>query len=174
MTTPTYLALDLETTGLDPTRDRIIEAAAIVLGGDFETLVEWSSCIIANAPAVGGASDFVKSMHVASGLFRQVGADVVLNPDAGNWIDLSVAEYMLCQIAAKFPEKPILLGHSVHFDRRFCEHWMPHLHAMLHHRHIEARTLVEALRITEPEKKPHRALADARHSVEVARRARAL
>lgn len=122
-----YLWLDLETTGLDPATDVILEVAAVVTGPDlierasFEAVIQFRGEI---------EREFVRRMHTASGL---------LDACRGGE-DLADVEAVLLELVGAHEwqaGKPILAGSSVHFDRGFVRARMPEIDRVLHHRHLD-------------------------------------
>ena len=95
----------------------------------------------------------------------------VLTPNEPR-IPLAEAEATLLRAVTAFPEKPILLGNTVHFDRSFAKHWLPAFEATLSHRHVDCTTLrlLFNTQVTQEGTK-HRALDDAKWSVALARKA---
>lgn len=169
MTAPTYLALDLETTGLDERHARIIEVGVEVLDADLATLARWESIVSCPTAALDITPDVVIAMHLASGLFGvdELGRPRLTSPGQ----PLHVVEDYLCAVAAIFPAPPILAGHSIGFDRRFLARWMPAFEAKLSHRMLDARNF-ELLGVPGPEGDPaHRVGADIERSIAVLRRA---
>lgn len=154
-----YLALDLETTGLDPTRDRILEVAAISVNERFVACGEYEDVLICPL-ARELANEYVSEMHTKNGLFGLVDHSLKC-----------VAESEEGLIEFIGDKKPMLIGFSVHFDRGFLKHWMPRFESMLHHRHIDASSLAAVLDLGKPEP-AHRAMEDARDSLRVVRLAR--
>jgi len=157
------LAIDIETTGLDPTRDRILELAYVLLDDELQELQRDSWVIY--CPMWGSlADDYVRNMHAQSGLSHLV------RTASYSTVDVEAA---LLRIVAD--HKPVLLGSSVHFDRGFLRHWMPLLESKLSHRHTDASTLLLTFpHVLWPEHKgtKHRALDDVLHSIEIVRHAR--
>lgn len=126
--------LDLETTGLHPRQDRILEVAVclatstVPLPAD-RALQEW---VLAYDPRdVACVDPFVRKMHEDNGLWRDC---------AASRLDLRyVEERLLDLIPATHSraDRPTLAGNSVHFDKAFLERWMPELHARLSHRVLD-------------------------------------
>jgi len=169
---PKYIGIDLETTGLDPARDRILEIAWVLLDED---LVELSSFHeVVDAPSSAIEQGAARAMHEETGLVRKRGAQWVI--DAGGFLPTSLAtiEERLYATLEVLPEPPILAGQSVHFDRGFLERWMPHAAGLLHHRNLDARTVMllwPNRDWPEPTTK-HRAMPDLQASIETLRLAR--
>lgn len=132
-----YLWLDIETTGLDPTRDRILEIAWFATDDLLKVVGTPSSCIV-GAPriALDRMDTFVRTMHTQNGLLGELAEDA--------YYSLSDVEIGLTQYIAAFEwveRMPILAGSSVHFDRGFLHHWMPDAEALFHHRHLDVTSL---------------------------------
>ena len=69
---------DLEMTGLDPARDRIVEIATLVTDDELEVLAEGPDLVIATAPeALAAMDDVVRQMHTRSGLLDAIGASTI-------------------------------------------------------------------------------------------------
>ena len=154
-----YIAIDIETTGLDPTKDRILELAYVVLNADLNEYEHRSWVIRCSVLSKCRMSDYVRSMHTSSGLLT---SPLPMNSDR--------IEEILCDVVRDYEwddGKPILIGSTVHFDRSFLRHWMPAFEEILHHRHYDANAARFA-GIPEPEfvGTKHRALPDIQHSIE--------
>jgi oligoribonuclease len=160
-----YLFLDLETTGLDQKRCRIIEVACVLTRDDFVPYAEfervvWQPMI---TPSSRCWEDVAFSMHKASGLY-----DLAANSD----LDLTdCGRELLTFLGEHLGErKANLAGNSVHFDRSFLTEYAPDIFPFLTHRQLDVsslRLLGESLGLPKFDggKKPHRAMADVRHSL---------
>jgi oligoribonuclease len=125
-----FLLMDLETTGLDPKRCKIIEVAARVLAPDRERGRYYS--------LVGaGESDYWETpaivMHKASGLWGETlcctkDIDEVDRELSARLLDVSREPYYL-------------MGNSVHFDRAFIDAQMPLTRELLHHRQLDVTSV---------------------------------
>ncbi|MEW5990819.1 MAG: 3'-5' exonuclease [Chloroflexota bacterium] len=62
---PTWAAVDVETTGLHPVRDRIVEIAVVVLGPNAETIEEWSTLVNPGDRSLGGRIHGLRHRDVA-------------------------------------------------------------------------------------------------------------
>jgi oligoribonuclease len=159
--------MDLEMTGLDPDRDRIIEIAVIVSGGSLEPLVEGPDLAIHQAAEVlDGMDEWNTQHHGASGLVERVRASDLDEAAA----EARVIEFLRDHVAEGVAP---LAGNSVHQDRAFLRRWMPRLHGWLHYRNVDVSTVKELARRWAPtvlEEAPvkagnHRALDDIRESI---------
>lgn len=164
-----YLWIDLETTGLDPTTDFILEVGWIITDYKFEQATKVQSHVIVeptgDALRTLAQNQFVFDMHRGTGLVDQL---VV-----GRGYSLKhVEKWIMGDIARRTNEGDTwhLAGSSVGFDRGFIEKWMPELAAKLHHRILDVsslRLLVIAAGLTVDELEivnQHRAAADIEHS----------
>jgi oligoribonuclease len=160
--------VDLEMTGLDPERDRIVEIAVIVTDGELERVEEGPDLVIHQPADVLAAMDeVVVKMHAESGLTAAVGEAA---------LDVATAEAEALEFVTKWipePRSAPLAGNSVHADRAFLRRYMPRLEAHLHYRNVDVSTLKELARRWSPDvlaEAPvkaggHRALADIRESI---------
>jgi oligoribonuclease len=169
------LFLDLETTGLDPARDSIIEVAWAftdeafnVIGEPRTFLVEpksWDALFDALR-----AREVVREMHKASGLFEELTNEETVGTH-------HVAEVLEGEIRALPAHTSLhLAGYSVHFDRSFLErNSFGFCLDLIHHRHLDlssVKLLLDAVGVayvTPINGNPHRALADVIDSIEQAR-----
>ncbi|KAI9249487.1 ribonuclease H-like domain-containing protein [Phascolomyces articulosus] len=153
-------------TGLDITKDRLIEIAVLITDGDLNIVAEGPELVI-NQPRelMDNMDDWCKEHHGASGLTQAVLDSKVSTEDAKN----QVMEFLKQHIRAG--EAP-LAGNSVHADKRFLEKEMPELVDYLHYRIVDVSTIKELARRWYPDiakgvskKNCHRALDDIKESI---------
>ncbi|MCA1799143.1 MAG: oligoribonuclease [Xanthomonadaceae bacterium] len=166
-THPENLAwIDLEMTGLDPERDRIIEIATIVTDKELKVLAEGPSLVVKQPDELLDAMDeWNTRTHGASGLTQRVRESRVSEADA----EAQTLEFLGRWIA---PRASPICGNSVHQDRRFLVRYMPRLEAFFHYRNLDVSTLKELARRWAPEVSAgytkasvHLALDDIRDSI---------
>ena len=159
--------LDMEMTGLDPDRDRIIEIAIVVTDSQLATVAEAPVLAIHQPDAVLDAmDDWNKSTHRKSGLVDRV--------RLSSLSDAAAEEQMLAFLAAYIPAKTSpMCGNSICQDRRFLARWMPRLEGYFHYRNLDVSTLKELVRRWRPDlargvvkQGKHEALADIYESIE--------
>ena len=159
--------VDMEMTGLDPDRDRVIEIAAIVTDPNLNVLAEGPVFVIHQPDEVlDGMDAWNKGTHGRSGLIDRVKASTVTEEQASAEMVAFLKQFVP---AGKSP----MCGNSICQDRRFMARHMPTLEAFFHYRNVDVSTLKELCRRWRPEliagfKKHqlHTALADIRESVE--------
>ncbi len=159
--------LDMEMTGLDPEKERIIEVAVIVTEPYLQIVAEGPVLVIHQSDEVLDAMDnWNKSTHGKSGLIDKVRASTVTEDQACDILLAFMAEYVP---AGKSP----MCGNSIGQDRRFMVRYMPKLEEFFHYRNLDVSTLKELARRWKPEilkgfnkKSAHTALADIQESIE--------
>jgi len=160
--------LDLEMTGLDPTRDVIVEIASLITDDDLTVLAEGPDLVIhVEEDRLGAMAPVVVEMHRRSGLLDAIRSSTVGLEEA----TASTIQFFSQHLkAAEVP----LCGNSIGTDRRFLAVHMPELERFFHYRSIDVSTVKELCRRWYPEalaaaphkKGGHRALDDIRESVE--------
>lgn len=160
--------MDLEMTGLDHTRDLIVEIATLVTDDQLEIIAEGPDLVIHQPDEVLAAMDpVVVEMHTRSGLLEAIRASTVTLEQAG----AATLEF----IRAHVPESRSvpLCGNSIGTDRRFLAAYLPEIEEYLHYRSVDVSSVKELVKRWYPEidvarpHKPgnHRALDDVRDSV---------
>ena len=159
--------IDLEMTGLDTERDRIIEVAVVVTDAQVTQRVEGPVLAIHQSDAVLDAMDnWNKGTHGRSGLTDRVKASTVDEAAAEAQVLAWLAQYVP---AGKSP----MCGNSICQDRRFLARAMPRLEAFFHYRNLDVSTLKELARRWQPalldgfkKAQSHTALADIHESID--------
>ena len=128
---PTKLLwVDLEMTGLDVTKDVILEIAAEVTDFDFKTLASYEALVRHPDEVLDGMIEWPKQQHAASGLTERVRTQG--RPEE------EVKHELIGFIKAQFGDEPaILAGNSIHNDRLFIKKWWPEVDALLHYRMLD-------------------------------------
>ena len=160
--------IDCEMTGLDLVNDALIEVAALVTDFELNVLGEGIDVVIKPpAAALEQMIDFVRTMHVTSGLLELL--------DDGQPM-AEAEEQVLAYIKEHCPDgsRPPLAGNTIATDRAFLARDMPTLEGFLHYRNVDVSSIKELSRrwyprayFSSPAKRGnHRALADIQESIE--------
>ncbi len=160
--------VDCEMTGLDLTKDALVEIAVVVTDSQLKPLGPGIDLVI--APPEGVVETMlpvVREMHTASGLIDELSAGVTL-ADAQEQALEHVRQFV------PEPRKAPLAGNSVGTDKTFLDRDMPDLMNHLHYRIIDVSSIKELARrwyprayFASPKKAGgHRALADILESID--------
>lgn len=159
--------VDMEMTGLDPDKDRIIEVAIVVTDSNLNILGEAPVFAIHQADEIlDGMDAWNKGTHGRSGLIERIKASTVTEEEA---------EAALIEFLKKYvPQgKSPMCGNTICQDRRFMARGMPKLERFFHYRNLDVSTLKELCKRWKPElasgfkkHQKHTALADILESVE--------
>ena len=164
--TTRILWVDLEMTGLDPNKDRILEVAAIVTDWDMKELATYEAIKKVSTGLIKKrmVGEFWEQYsHVKDGLVAQ---------NANGKSSTVVEDELLAFVDEWFPgeERIILAGNSIHQDRKFIINEWPRLDKRLHYRMLDvsAWKVVFEHKFSRKFSKPeaHRALSDIRGSIE--------
>ena len=158
------LWVDLEMTGLDPEKDKILEVAAIATDMNLEPIATYEAVVKVdeNLMKERMVSDFWEKNK------KSYDALMAQNKD-GKPVE-TVEKDLLGFIKKHFGKEVYLAGNSIHQDRKFIEREMPELNKKLHYRMLDVSAwkiyFENALnrKFTKPEN--HRALDDINGSIE--------
>ncbi len=158
------LWIDLEMTGLDPEKDKILEVAAIATDMNLKPVATYEAVVKVE-------DELIKARMV--GEFWEKNAksrDALIAQNASGKPVAEVERELLDFIDANFGKTVYLAGNSIHQDRKFIEREMPALNQKLHYRMLDVSAwkiyFENALnkKFTKPEN--HRALDDINGSIE--------
>ena len=158
--------IDLEMTGLDPEKERIIEMATIVTDSDLNLVAEGPVIAVHQPDSLLDAMDeWCTNTHGASGLTQRVKDSSITEAEA----EQQTLAFLQAHVE---PGKSPLCGNSIGQDRRFLVKYMPALEAFFHYRKLDVSTIKELARRWRPDvlggvKKQgsHLALDDIRDSI---------
>ncbi len=158
--------MDLEMTGLNPEKDRIIEMALIITDSDLNVLAEGPVFAIHQEESfLLGMDEWNTKHHGESGLTQRVRESQVSEQRAEQEILNFIKNYVK-------PQESPLCGNSIYQDRRFLSRYMPELEAYFHYRNIDVSTVKELARRWSPEmqeqfkkESKHQALDDIKESI---------
>ena len=158
--------IDLEMTGLDPDKERIIEMATIVTDAELNIIAEGPVIAIHQPDSLLDAMDeWCTRTHGESGLTRRVKDSKVTEAEA----EQQTLAFLQQQVE---PGQSPLCGNSIGQDRRFLVKYMPALEGFFHYRNLDVSTVKELARRWRPDvlagvrkKGSHLALDDIRDSI---------
>ena len=129
--------IDLEMTGLDPDKEKIIEIATLITDSDLNVISEGPNLIISQPKEVlDEMDDWNQNQHGSTGLI-----DEVMKSD----ITEQVAEIETLEFVSKYVGEKAspMCGNTVSHDRRFLSKYMPRLEAYFNYRHIDVSSFKE-------------------------------
>lgn len=167
LTSEHLIWVDMEMSGLDPEKERILEIAVIVTDAHLNTIAVAPVWVVHQDDALLDAMDaWNKGTHGRSGLIDKVKASTT---------DEAAAEAECIAFLKQYIKPGIspMCGNTIGQDRRFMAKYMPKLEAFFHYRNIDVSTLKELCKRWHPEllkgftkKQAHTALADIEESIE--------
>lgn len=158
--------LDLETTGLDPQKDRILEVGIIITDKRLDEVARSSWVLHTPSGVLGELDPKVVKMHANSGLWEEC-----LKSEFGLQ---RVSQEVLAFLREYRCEGAYLAGNSVgDFDRHFLRNHLSAVNELLSHRSINVSTFKALFSLWAPQVKPsvpekgiaHRSLADCEGSI---------
>lgn len=173
--------MDLETTGLDPDKNEILEVACVITDKDLIELAVYEEIVAVPDPenVHKRFSPFIMKMHgkAEPPVYYKPSPGTLLSALPAAQKELHDIQKDLLQIFASVgvvPMEGILSGSSIHFDRAFMKKGMPLLEAFFYHRMFDVSALKTAAQmwaphLVPPPPKDHRALADVRSSIKLAK-----
>lgn len=136
------LCVDVETTGLNPEKEKLLQVAAkvidtngnIISDTDFIEIVKHDNATELRSNAV----EYVQNMHDATGLWEQL----------ENGKDLAELDELLYKYIKRYApvEREIrLMGSSCRLDLNFLEKYLPRSYHHLHYRSVDVSALAYTL-----------------------------
>lgn len=159
--------IDLEMTGLDPEKERIIEIATIVTDSELNVIAEGPEFAVHQSDELLKAMDsWNTKQHNSSGLVKRVKESTISESEA----EQKTLEFLRQYVGAG---KSPMCGNSVYQDRRFLKKYMPQLESFFHYRLVDVSTLKELAQRWAPQvysglskESRHLAMDDIRESIE--------
>ena len=129
--------IDLEMTGLDPDKEKIIEIATLVTDSDLNILAEGPNLIISQAKEILDSMDeWNQNQHGKSGLIEEVIESNITEQAA----EIETLDFISKYVGEKISP---MCGNTVSHDRRFLSKYMPRLEAYFNYRHIDVSSFKE-------------------------------
>lgn len=160
--------MDLEMTGLDVQKDKILEVSCLITDKNLEIIAESPTLVIHQPEQVlSSMNEWCVKHHGDSGLIKACMNSTVSTEKA--------EDVLLNFLKNNIPEKSCpLAGNSIYMDRMFLMSYMPRLNDYLHYRIIDVSSIKELCRRWNPRvyrnqpKKllAHRTLDDIKDTIE--------
>ena len=131
--------IDLEMTGLDPEKEKIIEIATIITDSDLNVIAEGPNIAIHQSNEVLDSMDeWNVNQHTSSGLIDAVRTSIISDKEA----ELETLDFISKYVPSR---KSPMCGNTVSHDRRFLSKYMPELENYFHYRHIDVSSVKELI-----------------------------
>ena len=159
--------IDLEMTGLDPDRDRILEIATIVTDDELNLIAEGPDLVVHQPDALLDGMDPWNTEHHGDSGLTQASRESGISESEAEERTLAFLRRHVAEGASP------LCGNTVHQDKRFLVGQMPRIDAYFHYRSVDVSTIKELAKRWYPaayEAAPakqggHRAMEDIRESI---------
>ncbi len=159
-----FCFIDLETSGLNPLVDKILEVGCIITNDKLEE-IETYSAVPHQEIASLQMDSWCFETHTASGLLEEVAKSTIRLDEIEKDLDKIMRRHFPVSRAA-------LCGNSINFDKRFIETYMPIVARRLHYRVIDVSSFMLGVSmyhgITIPKTREvtvHRVMPDLRDSI---------
>jgi len=164
---PHYLIwVDLEMTGLNPDKDRIIEIATVVTDRNLDMIEEGPIFAISQPEEmITNMDEWNTKQHGRSGLVDRVRASQISDEEA----EAKTLDFIMRLVP---PNRSPMCGNSICQDRRFLYRYMPKLEQYFHYRNLDVSTVKELAKHWKPgivklfkKKSTHLAMDDIKESI---------
>ncbi|MBR2839851.1 oligoribonuclease [Candidatus Saccharibacteria bacterium] len=158
------LWMDLEMTGLEPEKDKILEVAVIATDMKLETVATYEAVVKVD-------EKLMKERMVGEFWEKNAKArDGLVEQNASGKLVGEVEKELLAFLDKYCANEVFLAGNSIHQDRKFIEREMPELNKRLHYRMLDVSAwkiyFEKALKQKFKKLENHRALDDINGSIE--------
>ena len=131
--------VDLEMTGLDPEKERIIEIATIITDTNLNIVAEGPNLIIHQPKElIANMDEWNTNQHGSTGLIKAVHESSVTEQEA----EMRTLEFISKFVGHK---RSPMCGNTVSHDRRFLAKYMPGVESYFHYRHIDVSSVKELI-----------------------------
>ena len=158
------LWMDLEMTGLDPVKDRILEVSVIATDWKLDEVARYRAVVFAN-PSLAKrrmAGEFwEKNVETRDALLKQ-------NVAEGRGVE-EIEKELMEFVGENFGKEVYLAGNSIHQDRKFIDRQWPKLSSKLHYRMMDVSAwkiwFENVKKVKLLKKEEHRAEGDVEDSI---------
>ena len=162
------LWVDLETTGLDPTKDLILEVAMVATDAELNVQGEWQGILHHPQPFLESRlNEVTRQMHSNNGLISECQCHEALAPYAAyNSIKMWILDH-------NFNGRP-MAGSNPSFDRGFLKAQMSEVERLFHYRSFDVNTLHAFFGFNKDKNRvdSHRAMDDIDRDIDAVKRYR--
>ncbi|WBF65250.1 MAG: oligoribonuclease [Candidatus Kinetoplastibacterium crithidii] len=159
--------VDMEMSGLDISKERILEIAVLITDHNLDIISEGPVLVIKqNSDILDYMDKWNTSIHNRSGLVEKVKKSELNENDA----EIIILDFLKKYVVANTSP---LCGNTVHQDRSFMKLYMPNLENFFHYRNLDVSSIKEVIHRWYPNSKykfikqnKHEALADIYESIE--------
>ncbi|MDB4210640.1 oligoribonuclease, partial [Gammaproteobacteria bacterium] len=131
--------VDLEMTGLDPEKERIIEIATVITDSNLNIVAEGPSLVIHQPKELmANMDEWNTNQHGNTGLTKAVHESSVTEQEA----EMRTLEFISKYVVHK---RSPMCGNTVSHDRRFLAKYMPGVESYFHYRHIDVSSVKELI-----------------------------
>ena len=158
--------LDLEMTGLEPEKDKILEIAVVITDTNLKLVAKGPDiAIFQEEGVINNMNSWSAKQHGLSGLTEKV---------RNSKITCAMAEKQVLRFLAEHVDSGVspICGNSVHQDRMFLRRYMPKLEKYFHYRNFDISSLKIAAQLWNPDllaevkkQESHTAMADTIDSI---------
>ncbi|XP_006647308.1 oligoribonuclease-like isoform X2 [Oryza brachyantha] len=159
--------IDLEMTGLDASKDRILEIACIITDGKLTKQIEGPDLVINQQKnLLDNMDEWCRTHHSASGLTERVLQSTISEHDA----ETQVLDFVRKHVGSA---PPLIAGNSVYVDLLFLKKYMPQLASIFSHVIVDVSSIMalcirwypKERKQTPRKEKNHRAMDDIKESI---------
>ncbi len=130
------LWVDIETTGLNPDTDKILQIAYVLTNFDLTVVHHFTEITLhCEQQFLEQMDDWCKSTHTNNGLLNLVTNSTLTITEAETEIIMNINSILGIR------DKMFLSGNSVHFDKSFLKNHLPKLHDRLSHQIVDVSSL---------------------------------
>jgi oligoribonuclease len=130
------LWIDIETTGVDPINDKILQIAYNISSVDLSTFYQFSESILyCDETSLSNMNDWCITQHTKSGLYDKVQYSDISTTLIEQQILLHINSHLTVR------DTLYLAGNSVHFDKSFIQYHMPNLYKRLSHKILDVSSI---------------------------------
>ena len=154
--------IDMEMTGIDVKKNKIIEIAVIITDIELNISDQLNEVIKVEQSYIDQMDEWNTNTHTESGLIREI--------EFGKNL-YEIENKLLSLVEQYFPQSPVMLtGNTLVLDRLFIKEYMPKLDKKLHYRVIDVSSMraifQSRYKIYAPRNQNHRALDDIKTGIE--------